>query len=98
MKRNDAEAIERAIDEYQRSQRKWLRECFSNEHVLLQLKRLNHDARSELVPHTLTESGAHAQFDQLVARGCDRRHMIDLLVLMDNNELPPRWLGLRNRT
>jgi hypothetical protein len=97
MRHDRDEAIERAIDEYQQGQRKWLRQQLESEYVLHELKRLNHGARSALVEHFLKENDAEVHLQSLVQKGCNRRHIIDLLVMMDSDDVPPRWLGMRSR-
>ena len=97
MRHDRNEAIERAIDEYQRTQREWLREQLKHEYVLHEMKRSNHGAGSTLVEHFLKESDTEGHLESLIQKGCDRRHIIDLLVMMDSDDLPPRWLGMRTR-
>jgi hypothetical protein len=97
MNANREAAIERAINDFQQHQRKWLREYLENQYVMHDLKRLNHKARTKRVEYYLKESHAQDDLTRLAQKGCDRRHIVNLLALMDGTDMPPRWLGFRNR-
>jgi len=90
-------AIEAAIDEYQKQQRPQLREMLEMEHVLRNIDRTLADASARRMEELLTEKGADVDLQRLVTEGCDRAHVIQLLVGLEGNLQPPRWLGFGNR-
>jgi hypothetical protein len=75
----------------------WLKDALESELVLNDLQRLTHEAAVLIVERSVNACAAEPDLRTLVESGCDRKHVLDLLVLVNSNELPERWLGFRDR-
>lgn len=97
MEPDEAAALEAAIDEYQRSERPRLREHFQTMYVFDRIERTTFEARRWIIEEYLKETGADESLEHLVAKGCDRHHIINLLAMMDSDYVPPKWLGFNDQ-
>jgi len=91
-------AIETAIDEYQKQQRPQLRAMLEMEHVLQGIDRTLADMSARRIEELLTEKGADVDLQRLVTVGCDRAYVLQLLVGLEGNLQPRRWLGFGNKS
>ncbi len=91
-------AIEAEIDEYQRKQRPSLRQSLQAEYTLREMQRVVVELSTWRIEQLLKDADAGRHLQRLQDEGCDRQHLLYLLAMVEKNELPERWLGLKSRS